>query len=61
MVIIGDTTYDIAGAKANGVRAIGIASGETSMNELEAAGADGVLPSLEDADLLARLVFGEAD
>jgi phosphoglycolate phosphatase len=61
VVIIGDTTYDIAGAKANGVRAVGVASGEISMNELAAAGADGVLPSLEDTDRLTRLVFGDAD
>jgi len=61
VVIIGDTAYDIAGAKANGVRAIGVASGGTSMNELAAAGADGVLDSLEDTDRLARLVFGNTN
>ena len=59
-VVIGDTTYDIGGAKANGVKAIGIASGDTTVSELEAAGADGALPSLEATNQLVRLVLGEA-
>jgi phosphoglycolate phosphatase len=56
--VIGDTPYDIAGAKANGVRAIGVASGSSMVGELEAAGADAVLVSLEDTDILLQLLLG---
>jgi len=55
--VIGDTPYDIAGAKTNGVRAIGVASGSSTASELRTAGADAVLPSLEDTNALVRLVL----
>jgi phosphoglycolate phosphatase-like HAD superfamily hydrolase len=59
--VIGDTSYDIAGAKANSVRAIGVASGGSSADELHAAGADAVLASLEDledTEALVQLLLG---
>lgn len=55
-VVIGDTVHDIAGAHANGVAAIGVASSTTSMNALAAAGADYVLPSLADTPAVMRTV-----
>jgi phosphoglycolate phosphatase len=55
--VIGDTQHDIAGAKRNGARAIGVASGSCTAGELEAAGADAVLASLEDTDTLAQLLL----
>lgn len=61
VVVIGDTVHDIAGAQANGALAIGVASGATTMNELAAAGADVVLPSLDDTDRLVRLVMDGVD
>jgi phosphoglycolate phosphatase-like HAD superfamily hydrolase len=47
--VIGDTLHDIAAAKANGVVAVGVATGPVSLATLAAAGADIVLPTLEDA------------
>jgi phosphoglycolate phosphatase-like HAD superfamily hydrolase len=55
--VIGDTLHDIAGAKANGVRALGVASGRSTADELRAAGADAALPSLEDTDALVQLLL----
>jgi phosphoglycolate phosphatase len=51
VVMIGDRSHDIAGAKTNGVRAIGALWGYGSRAELEAAGADALLshpPELAD-------------
>lgn len=56
--IIGDTPYDIAGAKANSVGAIGVASGGSPADELHATGADAVLASLEDTEALVQLLLG---
>lgn len=39
-VMIGDRRHDIVGAKANGVRAVGVCYGYGSLDELTAAGAD---------------------
>jgi phosphoglycolate phosphatase len=47
--VIGDTPHDIRAARANGVVAVGVATGTSSESDLEAAGADIVLASLEDA------------
>lgn len=57
IVVIGDTPHDIAGAKANNVRAIGVASGATTSHELHQAGADAVMNSLENVQELSHLVF----
>jgi phosphoglycolate phosphatase-like HAD superfamily hydrolase len=58
IVIIGDTPYDVAGAKANGARVIGVATGGSTPGELQAAGADLVLPSLDETDAIIRFVTG---
>ncbi|MEY9861536.1 phosphoglycolate phosphatase [Catenulispora sp. GAS73] len=47
-VVIGDTPHDIRGALDNGALPIGVATGSSGIEELAAAGADIVLPSLED-------------
>jgi phosphoglycolate phosphatase len=39
-MMIGDTSYDMAMAKAAGVRAVGVAWGYHSAEDLTAAGAD---------------------
>jgi len=52
-VMIGDTTFDMAMARAAGVRAIGVAWGYHSAEELIAAGADGVAETV--AELKAML------
>jgi phosphoglycolate phosphatase len=41
--MIGDRHFDIEGARANGVRAIGAGWGFGSLDELRAAGADAIV------------------
>ena len=48
--IIGDTPQDIACAHASGLRVLAVATGRFSVVDLRRAGADHVLPSLEDGD-----------
>jgi len=55
-VMIGDRKEDVEGAKAHGVRSIGVGWGFGSREELERAGADHVVDSV--AELLARLTGG---
>ncbi|MCM8748680.1 HAD family hydrolase [Thermomicrobiaceae bacterium CFH 74404] len=48
VVLIGDTPRDIAAARAAGARVLAVATGRYSVRELEAEGADAVLPDLSD-------------
>jgi phosphoglycolate phosphatase-like HAD superfamily hydrolase len=55
-VVIGDTTHDVKGALDNGALAVGVATGVSSVDDLQAAGAHVVLPDLADlAELHAFL------
>src|SRR5215475_8094760 len=56
VVVVGDTALDVAGALANGVTAVGVATGETSAADLKAAGAHHVLDSLADTEQVLRLL-----
>lgn len=47
-VMVGDRRHDIAGAQANGVRALGVLWGYGSREELEAAGADALVAAPPD-------------
>ena len=47
--VVGDTPHDIEATKAAGGVSVGVASGKYSVDELRAADADHVLPSLEAA------------
>lgn len=47
-VVLGDTPLDVAAAHAAGVRALAVATGSYSLAELEASGAEWVLPDLAD-------------
>jgi phosphoglycolate phosphatase-like HAD superfamily hydrolase len=60
VVVIGDTQHDIVGALDSGVVAIGVATGRTTADELTAAGAQVVLPSLADTAAVMHAVLGEA-
>ncbi|MCS7295595.1 MAG: haloacid dehalogenase-like hydrolase [Chloroflexota bacterium] len=54
--VIGDTPLDIQAARAAGLRALGVATGNYGPTELAAAGADAVVRSLANlADVLAVL------
>ena len=58
-VLVGDTPLDVAAAHAGGARAIGVATGPFSVQELEEAGADAVLPDLRDPERLVSLVLAD--
>jgi phosphoglycolate phosphatase-like HAD superfamily hydrolase len=47
--VIGDTVHDVTAAKANGAVAVAVATGVAPRADLEAAGADIVLDTLEEA------------
>lgn len=55
MVMVGDTKYDILGAKAHGIPAIGVGWGYGKVEEMEEAGAVGIADSMEQ---LLRLIRG---
>jgi len=48
VVVVGDTPLDVDCALAHGARALGVATGPFGRDELAAAGAHQVLPTLED-------------
>lgn len=52
--IIGDTPHDVRCAKAHGLRALGVATGPFSVDQLMAAGADRAVESLSDTPGLSR-------
>ena len=49
-MLIGDTPLDVQAAKANGLKAVAVATGWVSAEELAAAGADLVLPDFSNTD-----------
>ncbi len=56
-VVIGDTPLDIAAALAAGARAVGVATGSYSADDLAMAGADAVLPDLTDTAVVLRALL----
>jgi len=50
VVIIGDTEHDVSCAKDNGCRALAVATGHASFEELEASGADWTIEDLTDTE-----------
>jgi phosphoglycolate phosphatase-like HAD superfamily hydrolase len=59
IALIGDTPADVAGALANNIRVIGVASGRSSEEALQAAGATLTLPDLTDAEVVTKVVMAE--
>jgi phosphoglycolate phosphatase-like HAD superfamily hydrolase len=57
VVVIGDTPHDIDAALHHGAIAIGVATGRSSVAELQAAGAHTVLPDLSDTDAVLAAVL----
>jgi phosphoglycolate phosphatase-like HAD superfamily hydrolase len=56
-VLVGDTPLDVEAARVAGARAVAVASGEFSVSDLAASGADAVLPDLTDtAAVLAAIL-----
>jgi phosphoglycolate phosphatase len=57
VVVIGDTPADIACGEAIGARAIGVATGRYSVDELAACGPSAVFPDLRDTDAVLRAIL----
>lgn len=57
VLVIGDTPQDIACARAVGARAIGVATGSHSVDDLQGAGADVVVSDLSDTEAVLRLLL----
>jgi phosphoglycolate phosphatase len=57
-VLVGDTPFDVAAALAAGARAVGVATGPFTAEELAAAGAHAVLPDLADTDRVLAAILG---
>jgi phosphoglycolate phosphatase len=58
--MVGDREHDVLGAKAHGVRAIGVTWGYGSRSELEAAGADRVVDTCEQLVAAVGSLSGRA-
>ena len=56
--VIGDTPHDVVCARAFGARALAVATGRHSADELRAAGPDAVFPDFSDTAALWRLIDG---
>jgi phosphoglycolate phosphatase-like HAD superfamily hydrolase len=56
VVVVGDTPHDVSAARANGFIAIAVATGRFGLDDLQATGADLVLPSLEDIGPVVELL-----
>ena len=54
MVMVGDTKYDILGAKAHGIPAIGVGWGYGKVEEMEEAGAAGIAETMDELIGLIR-------
>jgi phosphoglycolate phosphatase len=57
-VLVGDTPLDVEAALAAGARAVGVATGSYSQEQLTAAGAHAVLPDLTDAARVRAAITG---
>ena len=56
--VVGDTVLDVAAAKANGVRVLGVATGSTPLIELQAAGAHVTMRDLSDTEAVLSALVG---
>ncbi len=56
VVVVGDTPHDVAAAHAGNVACLAVATGRFTEAELEAAGADAVLPDLTSTDEVVTLL-----
>ena len=58
VVVVGDTPHDVEGALAHDIRAVGVATGKFTTDELAASGAHAVLPDLADTDRALAAILG---
>ncbi len=55
-IVLGDTPLDVEAAHGAGARAVGVATGRYSVEELRAGGADWALPDLSDTTLVLSIL-----
>lgn len=60
VTIIGDTPLDIDCAKAHGCRAIGVATGPFTVEQLRDSGADLAVSTLAETDMLERWILSDS-
>jgi phosphoglycolate phosphatase len=60
-VLVGDTPLDVAAGRDGGARVVAVATGPYGVDELEACGADAVLPDLCDTARALAAILGPAD
>ncbi|GJQ30402.1 MAG: haloacid dehalogenase [Phycisphaerae bacterium] len=60
VVVIGDTPHDIQAAKSHGCLAVGVATGRSSIDDLQRAGADLAIPDLRDTEAVLAFLSGAA-
>lgn len=58
VLLVGDTPADVAAAKANNVPVLAVATGRSTVTELQKAEADMVAPDLEDPSPIIRALTG---
>jgi len=58
VVVIGDTPADMGCGRAIGARAIGVATGRYSVEDLQACGAAAVFEDLSDTDAVVQAIMG---
>ncbi len=56
--VVGDTPLDVAAARANGVRALSVATGSSSVEELRDAGADAAVADLSNTESVLATLLG---
>ena len=59
LVVVGDTPADVACGVSIGARAIGVATGRYSVDELSACGAAAVFPDLSDTAAVVRAILAD--
>lgn len=57
VVVIGDTPFDVSAAHEVGVRAVGVATGSSTVEELMEAHAEVVIPDLVDTEMVVMAVY----
>ena len=58
--VVGDTPLDVAAARSNGVRALSVATGSSSVEELRDAGADVAVADLSGTESVLATLLGQA-
>jgi len=61
VLIIGDTPHDIRCAKHNNMRSLGVATGHFTADDLQAAGADLAVATLQDTDAILQWIFSNTE